>query len=235
MTKNQREFQKQIKRLERSMKRLLKRDIYVPQYDLPEQPKRVTRQMLAKLEALKGRDFLAKIDTETGEAFIGKQPEIRSRRRKHEQTYLPNHTAFNEIRERFLEAEQSILSMYNIPYLHDVADYRLKMVRHLIDTLDEQYRDKDGIYIAFLQSNQELIAELLSAIQWYDSNQPNVEAQYTELLMVLRMEVGEFREEYLPYTKGLDKVERQHTRLQDLSMQDLSDYAEHLQDINEFI
>ena len=152
MTKNQREFQKQIKRLERSMNRLLKQDNYVPQFDLPEQSKRVTRQMLTKLESLKGRDFLAKIDTETGEAFIGKQPEIRSRRRaKHETTYIPHYTAYDEIYKRFKEAEQEILSLYTSQaYGRDLITKKLEFIRHLISTLEYNHEQYGGLYTARL-------------------------------------------------------------------------------------
>ena len=81
MTQNQREFQKQVARIEREMKRLLKRDNYVPVYDIPDAPKRVTRKMITRLEELSGRNFVAKVDTDTGEVLHHpNQPEIYSRK-----------------------------------------------------------------------------------------------------------------------------------------------------------
>ena len=242
MTKNQREFQKEIARLQRSMKRLLKKDKYVPLHELPTQPKRVTRKMITRLQQMSGRNFVEEIDIYTGEVIYSpSEPQIYSRKPKAKQ-YAPNYEVYQEIVERFKEAEQAILSMMNVPYLVEIAEYRLKMVRHLIDTLEHNHEENDGMYVAYLQANQDLISELLSAIQWYDSDQPNVDAQYTELLMVLRMEVDTFRTEYAKYKKGgkailgeTNKTMIKNKKLTDFRMEDLSEYAEYLQDMNEYI
>lgn len=69
MTKNQREFQKQLARLERSIARLTKQHQFIQSAELPKQPKRVTRQRIKQLEELKGRHFVSEIDIETGEVI----------------------------------------------------------------------------------------------------------------------------------------------------------------------
>ena len=67
MTKNQREFQKELARLERSIARLTKKHEFIQSVDLPAQPKRVSRRHIKRLQELKGKHFVSQIDTETGE------------------------------------------------------------------------------------------------------------------------------------------------------------------------
>ena len=69
MTKNQREFQNELARLQRSISKLTSQHEFVQSYDLPTQPKRVTRKRIKQLQKLKGRHFVSQIDIETGEVI----------------------------------------------------------------------------------------------------------------------------------------------------------------------
>lgn len=67
MTNNQRLFEQELKRLQRSVERLTKQNKFIQTYDLPAQPKRITRKRIKQLQQLKGRHFVSEIDIETGE------------------------------------------------------------------------------------------------------------------------------------------------------------------------
>ena len=70
MTNNQRLFQQEINRLQRSIGRLTKHEEFIQMYDLPSQPKRVTAKHIKRLKELKGRNFVSQIDVETGEIIF---------------------------------------------------------------------------------------------------------------------------------------------------------------------
>ena len=64
---------------------------------------------------------------------------------------------------------------------------KLSCIRNLISTIESRYDDRDGIYSAHLKKNEERIAELLTPLI-YDSDQTNVDASYTELLIIVRQD-----------------------------------------------
>lgn len=62
MTNNQREFQKEVARLQRSINKLLQDPTYQQTVSLPEQPKKITRGYLSDLKQYKGKDFTQQIE-----------------------------------------------------------------------------------------------------------------------------------------------------------------------------
>lgn len=69
MTSNQRIFEQELKRLQRSINRLTKQENFIQTFDLPTQPKRVTKKRIKQLQELKGRQFVSEIDIQTGEVI----------------------------------------------------------------------------------------------------------------------------------------------------------------------
>lgn len=69
MTANQKIFEKELRRLQRSINRLTAQHKFVQSAELPTQPKRVTSKRIKQLQELKGRHFVSEIDIETGEVI----------------------------------------------------------------------------------------------------------------------------------------------------------------------
>lgn len=69
MTKNQRMFEQELKRLQRSVERLTAQHKFVQSIELPAQPKRISKRHLKTLKELKGRHFVSEIDVDTGEVI----------------------------------------------------------------------------------------------------------------------------------------------------------------------
>lgn len=83
LTENQKLFQKEVKRIERAMKRAEKRGYTFHSYNQPEMPKRVTKQAIKKLQGIKGDTlykFGEKIDATTGELTSGYEARKQERR-----------------------------------------------------------------------------------------------------------------------------------------------------------
>ena len=115
--------------------------------------------------------------------------EINARQReRYAQNYIPTFTVLDEIIERFRQAEQEIIAQYDTSfYGKDIITMKLRCIRNLISTIESRYDDRDGIYSAHLKKNEERIAELLTPLI-YDSDQTNVDASYTELLIIVRQD-----------------------------------------------
>ena len=123
--------------------------------------------------------------------------EINARaRERYAQNYIPTFTVLDEILERFRQAEQEIIAQYDTSIAgKDVITTKLRCIRNLITTVESRYNDRDGIYSAHLKKNEERIAELLTPLI-YDSDQTNVDASYTELLVIVRQDRTLVRSEY---------------------------------------
>lgn len=65
MTNNQREFQKQINRLQREINSLIKRGVITTPPQLPKQPKRITKKKIDELKGLKGKHFVGEVPKST--------------------------------------------------------------------------------------------------------------------------------------------------------------------------
>ena len=111
MTKNQRIFQQEIARLERSISKLSKHSNFIQVQSLPEQPKRVTARHIKQLKELKGKHFFAEVDTETGEVLSEAKAEEIYKHHARKKTYAKSRynpeyarkyreTHRDEIRER---------------------------------------------------------------------------------------------------------------------------------------
>lgn len=190
MTKNQREFQREILRLQRSINRLTKQHRFAQSQSLPEQPKRITKRMIKQLKQLKGKHFVDEIDLDTGEILNEAMPVSIYRRKPKRIEYRPTFNVYGEILARFKQAEQEIIAQYGQSvYDRDLIQARVNHIRDLIDILEykhNQYAEQNyyGIYTAYLKAHEEEIAELLTPII-YSSDQADVDYSYSELVRIL--------------------------------------------------
>lgn len=190
MTKNQKEFQREILRLQRSIDRLTRQRRFAQSQPLPEQPKRITRRMIKQLKSLKGKSFVDEIDVETGEIINQALPVSVYKRKPKRVEYHPTFNVYEEILTRFREAEQEIIAQYSQSvYDRDLIQARVNHIRDLISIIEykhDEYNEKEyyGIYTAYLKANEEKIAELLTPLI-YSSDQADVEYSYSELVYIL--------------------------------------------------
>ena len=158
MTKNQREFQKQLARLERSISRLTKQHQFIQSAELPKQPKRVTHRHIKQLEELKGRHFVSEIDIETGEVI-------------HESTY-----------QDIYKRKPRSRSFYKRPYDADKARAYREAHREQIAEANKRYREKHKEEIrerqrAYRQSHKEEIREKSRAYRQANKQRINASAR----------------------------------------------------------
>ena len=176
MTKNQREFQKQVARIERSMNRLLKRDNYVPVYSIPDTPKRVTRKMITRLEELSGKDFVAKVDTDTGEIIhhpaepyvYHKHPRLINGESEH--SY--HHEYDPEYARRYRELHKEQIREYSRKYRERHKERIREKQRLYREKHKEQLREKQK---AYREKNKERIKETQKAYR--DKNKDKINAR----------------------------------------------------------
>lgn len=179
MTNNQRLFQQEINRLQRSIGRLTKHEEYVQMYDLPSQPKRVTAKHIKQLKELKGRNFVSQIDVETGEIISEADAqeiyERKSRRKtyakskydpEYQRRYRQEHR--NEIRERnrrYRETHREQIRENQRKYREknrDKINAQARERRKRRKQLEQQYYPAYSIYDAIYQVFQNALAELRS-------------------------------------------------------------------------
>lgn len=87
MTKNQRLFQQEVERLQRSISKLTHKQNFIQTTELPQQPKRVTAKQIKTLKELKGRNFVTEIDIDTGEIIREADAEEIYKRHSRRKTY----------------------------------------------------------------------------------------------------------------------------------------------------
>ena len=190
MTKNQKLFQRELERLQRSIQRLTKKHQFIQSQSLPERPKRITKRMIKLLKQLKGKSFVSELDIDTGEVITEAMPVSLYKRKPKRIEYKPVFNVYLEILQRFKEAEQECLAQYSqSAYEHDLIDLRVQCIRHLIDIMEykhDEFEDEGhyGMYGAYLKRNEETIAGLLSPLI-YSSQQSEVEYSYTELVYIV--------------------------------------------------
>lgn len=219
MTKNQKEFQKEVARLQRSINKLTKKPEFQQSIDLPEQPKKVTRTYLSQLKQLKGKDFLTEIDTDTGE--ILRTPSIpepyRSKRRPStSEDYIPTFNIYEEILSILTDGINELNSWLNdevTPYGQYLIQLKIDYLQQNINWLTEKYDEQGGVYIAYLKQREEEIAELVHSII-YASSQEVVERNLTRLALIIRQEMGYFseREKEFEWHLGLEYTEETYFR-----------------------
>lgn len=190
MTKNQAQFQREILRLQRSINRLTNKSKFVQTIDLPAQPKRVTKQMIKKLQALKGKTFVTEINVDTGEIIKEAMPVTIYKRKPKPKKYYPSFSVYDEILARFKEAEQSVIAQYSYGgYENEIVAQKINCIRDCIAIIETQHDDYDNldqaqIYTAYLKSKEEEIAENLTPLI-FDSKEEQVEYHYSELIRIL--------------------------------------------------
>lgn len=158
MTKNQREFQKQLARLERSISRLTKQHQFIQSAELPKQPKRITRRRIKQLEELKGKHFVSEIDIETGEVI-------------HEATY-----------QDIYKRKPRSRSFYKREYDAEKARAYREAHREQIAEANKRYREKHKEQIrerqrAYRQSHKEEIREKSRAYRQANKQRINASAR----------------------------------------------------------
>ena len=196
MTKNQKEFQKEVNRLQRSIAKLTKQPQFQQTIDLPTQPPKVTKSYLSQLKQLKGKDFLTEIDLDTGEILTTPKLEEAYRSKKKPSTpeeYIPRFDVYNAIRDIFVQALEEIEIQQSeqgyFSYTKELLSMKHSYVSQLLQWLDDNYNEKGGVYIAYLKQHEEELAEHLHTVV-YDSDQYVVERSLTRLAILIRQDVG---------------------------------------------
>ena len=153
MTKNQREFQKELARLERSIARLTKKHDFIQSVDLPAQPKRVSRRHIKRLQELKGKHFISQIDTETGEV-IHEAPyqEIYKHKQRTRSYYKREYDA--EKARAYREAHREQIAEANKRYREKHKDQIREKQRAYRESHKEQIHEKAR---AYRQANKQRI------------------------------------------------------------------------------
>lgn len=85
MTNNQREFQKEINRIQRELAQLQKQHHFKHIAPLPEQPKRITRRHIEELKGLSGRHFIGEAPKSTKRKSADNEPSIRKQTKKYDE------------------------------------------------------------------------------------------------------------------------------------------------------
>lgn len=153
MTKNQREFQKQLARLERSISRLTKQHQFIQSAELPKQPKRVTHRHIKQLEELRGKHFVSEIDIETGEVIReASYEDIYKRRLRKRSTYQRAYDA--DKARAYREAHREQIAEANKRYREKHKDEIRERQRAYRQSHKEEIREKSR---AYRQANKQRI------------------------------------------------------------------------------
>lgn len=111
MTKNQLEFKKQQRRLKRAIKRLEKQGYFDFDFEIPTQPKRVTKKRIEEIKAIKPKHILKNalhVDFETG--WVRPAEEVRAE--KKQLAIQKRKRTIEEKRKRLLEEKSNDITGY---------------------------------------------------------------------------------------------------------------------------
>ena len=142
LTKNQIEYNKQVRRIKNFIKRAEKRGYEFNEDILPKTPKRITKQAIKRLENLKPKELYAKaefLDTSTGEMLKGSKGRQLERKRaseKAKQTRQRNKSKKKKPKTT-LKAEDVILNNF-YEYLKSFPVKLTAKIRQFVKKLEKE-------------------------------------------------------------------------------------------------
>lgn len=211
LTKNQIEYNKQVRRIKNFIKRAEKRGYEFSDDILPKTPKRVTKQAIKRLENLKPKQLYAKaefLDTSTGEMLKGTKGRKLERQRaseKAKQTRQRNKSKKKKPKTT-LKAEDVILNNF-YEYLKSFPVKLTAKIRQFVKKLEMEI-GKNEVATA-LQKMPMKFHEILEMVN-YSSDQAD-EVFRTQLLEYLPNASVQYKkdamEQFEYYESGYDEEE----------------------------
>lgn len=209
MTKNQKLWQNEIKRINRIIESATKRGYKFKSDVVPEQPKRITSKAIDELKLLKTKSILAKAEYEdpvSKERFTGadgyKIEQYRKKNNFNTENTIPKPRATKVRKEP--DNSKSEKTKPHIPSLpvNIIASVRNFIVQHLSENLrDERYamlntalnmldmtvsKDGEEVVAARLSNEEEHIFDMIEKVAYYDaSSQEEAEELLQELITII--------------------------------------------------
>lgn len=213
-TKNQLEYEKQVRRIKRAIREGVKQGyIFNIDFEMPEKPKRITKKYLEKISKITRSDIYAKavvVDYDTGE--ITPASEIRAQKKraaikKAQETRKRNKEEKNKKEYPTIDFTDSVIDginsltegienlRTNIESLKRETGYKAPIENQkneLLKILDDmlfQYEDNITVFTDYLKSRESEIFELMNKIQ-YDSDDRDATgtmASFVRLASILNM------------------------------------------------
>lgn len=213
LTKNQIEYNKQVRRIKNFIKRAEKRGYEFNEDILPKTPKRITKQAIKRLENLKPNQLYAKaefLDTSTGEMLKGTKGRQLERKRaseKAKQTRQRNKTKSKKKKPKTtLKAEDVILNNF-YEYLKSFPVKLTAKIRQFVKKLEMEI-GKNEVATA-LQNMPMKFHEILEMVN-YSSDQAD-EVFRSQLLEYLPNASEQYKkdamEQFEYYEVGFDEEE----------------------------
>lgn len=212
MTENQKQYRKQINRINRAIKRLEKEGFIIPSDVIPTQPKRISKKRISNLKAITPQAIRLKsqvVDIETGEIV---QPKTAQHREAIHKIKLAKKQARNVSRETSIPIPktQAKLPQSYIPtltitdriieYISFIPDWRgfgspsrgfhqsdfSDRKNELISILKDRIANtSDADLEQYFQSNEDKIMENIKVIN-FDSDEDIVEASWIALAIIIK-------------------------------------------------
>ena len=211
LTKNQIEYNKQVRRIKNFIKRAEKRGYEFNEDILPKTPKRITKQAIKRLENLKPKELYAKaefLDTSTGEMLKGTKGRQLERKRaseKAKQTRQRNKSKKKKPKTT-LKAEDVILNNF-YEYLKSFPVKLTAKIRQFVKKLEKEI-GRNEVATA-LQNMPMKFHEILEMVN-YSSDQAD-EVFRSQLLEYLPNASEQYKkdamEQFEYYEGGFDEEE----------------------------
>lgn len=185
MTKNQREFQKEITRIIKEMMAIQSEHKFVQIRELtPNMPKKITKAMVDDLKGLEGKHFFAEADVNAQTLTPLVEDGAKGLRFTTEQ-FIPTYDMFEDLLQLFLDAEQQVDMLWKDETNHD---YRYNIILKCIDIMYTQREQYGKLYSMWLSNKEEDIAEALNVIVY--ASVDAVANSYTSLILILNTELS---------------------------------------------
>lgn len=178
-TPNQREYDKQIRRIKSNITRIRNQGFTV-NFEMPIKPKRITKKKLHELSEIKTSDIYSQstyIDPETGELLTGQLGVLRSKQRRTERV------------------QRGKIVLDNLQQL--IRSFRVTPAKNVIEKVLE------GIPLERLASALDRISARGYNLDWYSQYKADVIGEYT---WELGKEAGLSSAKIMELQEGLDEI-----------------------------
>lgn len=178
-TPNQREYDRQIRRIKSNITRIRNQGFTV-NFEMPIKPKRITKKKLHELSEIKTSDIYSQstyIDPETGELLTGQLGVLRSKQRRTERV------------------QRGKIALDNLQQL--IRSFRVTPAKNVIEKVLE------GIPLERLASALDRISARGYNLDWYSQYKADVIGEYT---WELGKEAGLSSAKIMELQEGLDEI-----------------------------
>lgn len=178
-TPNQREYDRQIRRIKSNITRIRNQGFTV-NFEMPIKPKRITKKKLHELSEIKTSDIYSQstyIDPETGELLTGQLGVLRSKQRRTERV------------------QRGKIALDNLQQL--IRSFRVTPAKNVIEKVLE------GIPLEHLASALDRISARGYNLDWYSQYNADVIGEYT---WELGKEAGLSSAKIMELQEGLDEI-----------------------------